>query len=79
MCGRGLIGLSVYYVGSIPYSDELYHHGVRGMHWGIRKEKYKEAANKTSTRNKDQLSSENKKNKASEKTFQKTSYGKKHS
>ena len=26
-----------YYVGSVPISDELYHHGIKGQHWGIRR------------------------------------------
>lgn len=26
-----------YYVGSIPISDELYHHGIKGQKWGIRR------------------------------------------
>ena len=26
-----------YYVGSIPVSDELYHHGIKGQKWGIRR------------------------------------------
>ena len=30
--------MSVYYVGGIPYSsDELYHHGIKGQKWGIRR------------------------------------------
>lgn len=28
--------MSIFYVGSVPYSDELYHHGIKGMHWGVR-------------------------------------------
>ncbi len=26
-----------YYVCGIPYSDELYHHGIKGQKWGIRR------------------------------------------
>ena len=29
--------MSVYYVGDMPVSDELYHHGIKGQHWGIRR------------------------------------------
>lgn len=26
-----------YYVAGIPFSDELYHHGIKGQKWGIRR------------------------------------------
>lgn len=26
-----------YYVGTIPISDELYHHGIKGQKWGVRR------------------------------------------
>ena len=29
--------MSTYYVAGIPYSDELYHHGIKGQKWGIRR------------------------------------------
>lgn len=29
--------MSVYYVAGIHYSNELYHHGVKGQKWGIRR------------------------------------------
>ena len=29
--------MNTYYVGSIPISDELYHHGIKGQKWGIRR------------------------------------------
>lgn len=29
--------MSVYYVAGIPYSNELYHHGVKGQKWGVRR------------------------------------------
>lgn len=29
--------MSTYYVAGIPYSDELYHHGIKGQKWGMRR------------------------------------------
>ena len=29
--------MSTYYVAGFPYSDELYHHGIKGQKWGIRR------------------------------------------
>ena len=29
--------MNTYYVAGIPYSDELYHHGIKGQKWGIRR------------------------------------------
>lgn len=29
--------MAIYYVGSMPYSDELFHHGIKGQKWGIRR------------------------------------------
>lgn len=29
--------MNVYYVAGIPVSDELYHHGIQGQKWGIRR------------------------------------------
>lgn len=27
----------MYYVGTFPFGDELYHHGIKGQKWGIRR------------------------------------------
>lgn len=29
--------MKLYYVAGIPYSDELYHHGIKGQQWGVRR------------------------------------------
>ena len=29
--------MSVYYIAGFPVSDELYHHGIKGQKWGIRR------------------------------------------
>ena len=29
--------MSIYYVTNIPYSSELYHHGIKGQKWGVRR------------------------------------------
>lgn len=29
--------MSIYYVFGVPYSDELWHHGIKGQKWGIRR------------------------------------------
>ena len=29
--------MSTYYVAGIPYSDEVYHHGIKGQKWGKRR------------------------------------------
>lgn len=29
--------MATYYVGSMPYSDELFHWGIKGQKWGIRR------------------------------------------
>lgn len=29
--------MGVYYVAGVPFGDELYHHGIKGQKWGIRR------------------------------------------
>lgn len=29
--------MRTYYVAGVPYSDELFHHGIKGQRWGIRR------------------------------------------
>lgn len=29
--------MNTYYIAGIPFSDELYHHGIKGQKWGIRR------------------------------------------
>lgn len=34
--------MHIYYVAGVPYSDELYHHGTKGMRWGQRLYQYED-------------------------------------
>lgn len=38
--------MSEYYIYNSASTDELYHHGVKGMKWGVRKDKYKSMTRK---------------------------------
>lgn len=29
--------MSTYYIAGLPYSDELWHHGIKGQRWGVRR------------------------------------------
>ena len=29
--------MNIYYIGNIPFSNELYHHGIKGQKWGVRR------------------------------------------
>ncbi len=35
--GRELDKMGTYYIAGFPVSDELYHHGIKGQKWGIRR------------------------------------------
>ena len=44
--------MNTYYVAGIPYSDELFHHGIRGQKWGVRKKEYENNIQKLNAKSK---------------------------